>query len=382
MQCDIILIYKKSTQDSEIELAENQISLFRKYNHRQLDNGRRTVCYALQMGSAEKPDVSEKMKEVRSTEHITVDNDLPDLKGKGSVGIYLLCHTADMRTTAADTAARIYKAVVEDKGGDVRKISVACCNAVDKRGGVKGIMREFCSGLEKQDRIPGRLRDGMMVAGFNTTITTFDIDPKFMKGEGNKDLYENAEQMRKKGRRIGTVTQDHSNKMITFTHEKVDGTVAANFLAESEAQIEALLKQRWQDDKNTILGKLKGQIGKDCAALSGMSLDEVLLGSTQKLADLVNAKSLDNFRRALRGVLGSHLFATALSAPSINRNETLALRQSLEAYIKMKKVLKYNATSRTFFETTLDEYTDNRGLGDVLAFVQKSGAQFAAEFFP
>jgi hypothetical protein len=393
MKCDVILIFTKQTNDSELELAENQVSLFRKYHDRPLSSGRKTICYALQMGDSGLSETAQQIAPARPAAAMTVLNNVPDLKDAGSVGIYILCHTADMRATAAMTATYIYDKVIRAKRGNVRKISVACCNAADKKSSNKGIIKDFCTGLAAAAQNSNGstepnppLLDGMMVCGFNTTITTFDVDSNFMKGGGATDLYANAAEYRhmaaQTGRVQATVVQHHATRTISFTHERVDDAVAAASLAAFETELDCLLRTTWDTKKGEIVKKLKGPTSRDCTSLAQLNLDELCLSRPGELARSVGAKDVANFTTALRTALSTGLFDASLRQWPATDNTALRLKQSLETYVKMKKVLKYHADAKSFSETTLDDYTDNRGLGDMLKFVSKGGKQWAAEFFP
>jgi hypothetical protein len=368
-------------------LAENQLSLYRKYNGRPIGTST-TTCFMVQMSRGEDPGVTKRIAAARGNATLLTTAELPDLKEAGTVGIYILCHTADMRTSYSQAAEEIHKEIVIKRRANLRKLSIACCNAADPKATVQGIMRDFCTALEKLEKglEAAQLADGMMVSGFAATVTTFDIDPTFMRNDTGGEMYANAEKMRKAGtatgRQVGTVVQDHASHKIRFTHEKLSGQDSANLLRAWEGQLETLLRGCWDRDRDAILNKLKALVGRDCSALRNLSLDELLLTGAETLAGQVGVAKVDNFRKAIRTVLAKQLFSGVLSEFRILDNGTQNLRKDMEAYIKMKRVLRYVKATRTFEQATLAEYTDNRSLADILAFVERDGAKMAAMFFP
>lgn len=151
MRCKVIVIINLSTNDSREELEENRRSLKRKYEARE------QTCIEVDFPSGK----------------------IPDLKGEGTVGVYVLSHTKDVVPSVL--AERLFDELIK-LGADVRKINIACCRAASG----EGPMKPFCTELVKCQTNEIKLPNGLMVCGFNVNVTTFDNESVFMDREGAK----------------------------------------------------------------------------------------------------------------------------------------------------------------------------------------------------
>ncbi|HET9985749.1 MAG TPA: hypothetical protein VFQ38_19280 [Longimicrobiales bacterium] len=331
MRCQVIVLINLSTLDSKQELDENRISLKRKYEAR----GQKCIEVDLPSGS------------------------IPNLKALGSVGVYVLSHTKDVKPAAL--AATLFDQLIA-VGADVRKINIACCKA----SADQGPMKPFCTELVKCQTDTLKLPNNLMVCGFNINVTTFDSRSPFMDLEGKK--FENyqalKEQAQQHDRDIATVKQawapsgSGQPNYLYFVHEKMGRGQTPAFIEEAEKLFREQLAAEWSKDRvdyiNTKFNPNQ-KASKKILDPANWSWSD-FAGTHPKDGDLYIKKVFwPKFLTCIRGV----------------NHRSAAMWVSLDGYIRMKTVMKFNG--KNFTPVALSEYAENEDMKQALSFVEGAG---------
>lgn len=327
MRCNVIVIINLSTNDSKEEIDENRKSLKRKYE------ARGQKCEEVDFPSGK----------------------IPNLKGQGTVGVYVLSHTKDVVPSVL--AQALFDQMIS-VGADVRKINIACCKAAMG----EGPMQLFCKELVKCQKEGVKLPDGLMVCGFNVNVTTFDSESKFMDKEGAKfanyaAIKERAELAK---RSVATVKQawapsgSNDPSFMYFVHEKMGTGETPVFVQEAEKLFQEQLAKEWEKDRVAFITKFN----------SNQKLSKQISGPEHwSWSDFANTYPADA-KQYVKSVFWKK-FITCIKGVDCR---SAAMWVSLDGYVKMKTVMKFDG--KTFRPVALSEYAENDDMKEALSFVE------------
>lgn len=342
MRCEVIVLINLSTNDSKVELDENRKSLLRKYE------ARGQTCHLVDFPSGR----------------------IPKLNGKGTVGVYVLSHTKDV--VASELARQLFDQLIAI-GADVRKISIACYRAASG----EGPMKPFCMELLKCQTDKVKLPQGLMICGFTVNVTTFDNESPFMDKEGEK--FQNFPEIKEKAaqtnRGVATVKQawapvgSGEPNFMSFVHEKMGVGATPAFILEAEKLFRECLVEEWRVDRSSfITTKYNPSVKSSMRILDTTHLE----WSDFRGIDQAAAK------RYIKSTFWSKFIARI---KGVNLRSA-AMWSSLDAYVKMKSVMKFNG--KDFHVVALSEYAENEDMKQALRFVEnaEAGKGLTLRFLP
>jgi len=346
MKCDHIVLYKLSTNDDEKELEANRESLFNKYHGRKGQQ-----CYRVNAGQ-----------------------DFPDdVKDGKAVGVYILSHTKDVVPLALSQFL-----LAQLQGANVKRINVACC-----KGALASLnkVKELCTELSKADKAAKEaskttfLQPDLLVCGFTVNVTTFGLGEEYTETK-LAEQFVNLEEIRTKGRKVGTVLTNWDDKKLHILHEQVDDGVSFA-LAVEELFREKIVKI-WEKNKAEFIAKendLKNP-NKVEALVQTLELDAAPLTSKalkqKAVAEKIQTLDWATFFGKCTPV--ARLFVTKVGwdkfLEKLAKSDSPAAKvwKSLDEYAQRKKAMKYDGTK--FAEVPLSQYSEKEAMKDALAFVE------------
>jgi hypothetical protein len=328
MRCKVIVLIALPTMDSLAELVENRISLKRKYEKRG------QTCIEVDLPREK----------------------IPNLSGKGTVGVYVLSHTKDVKPV--ELARTLFDQMIA-VGTDVRKINIACCRAAAGQGP----MVPFCRELEKCQTGTLTLPVDLMVCGFNVNVTTFDSESEFIAKEGAK--FVNFQQVKQSAaadqREVGTVKQNWAPvgsggpSFMYFVHEKMGSGQTPTFILEAEKLFQQQLDAEWNRDRADFIGtKFNPNQRPAKKILEPEKCTWSEFATEHEAAARLYVKSVfwDKFIAGIATV----------------NHRSAAMWVSLDGYVNMKKVMRFNG--KRFEAVALSEYAENDDMKQALGFVE------------
>lgn len=348
MKCDNIILYKVPTNDDDNELEGNRAALKHKYEKR----GQKCYCVDMDHGKVT----------------------FPDLRNKGTVGVYLIGHTGNCIPTQLGPML-----VDQLVGADVKKINLGCCKGVDKGFNKLGAL---CTELIKAGTTKGQgsfLKADLLVCAFTVNITTvgFDLGIPYTDS-GLQRNFDNKDEVKAKGRQVAKVEQDYDHRAIYTLHEKVTDGEAVTLQKDVEKAFGELLPISWNKEKNAFIGneqKLKNDAFMSEIA-PRLSIENFggLTKAGKQTAVAAGVKGLDweglchasrDLAKGFVQKVGWQKFVEALKG---HDSHTAKIWSSLEAYANKKKAMRYDGAK--FVEVPLSKYTENADLKAALTFVE------------
>lgn len=347
MKCDHVVLYNLSTNDDQKELEANRESLFNKYNGRK---GQK--CYRVDAGQPFPADVKD---------------------GK-SVGVYILSHTKDVVPAALSQYL-----LAQLQGANVKRINVACCKgALASQNKVK----ELCTELSKADKAAKEatkttfLQPELLVCGFTVNVTTFGLDEEYTETKLAAQ-FDNFEEIKTKGRKVGTVLTNWNDKKLQILHEQVDDGAA--FAQAVEELFREKIVKIWEKNRADFVAKendLKNPAKVDALALAlEIATDKLSKAEKQKaVAEKLLTLDWATFFGKCTPVAKQFMFKVgwAKFLAKLEKSDSPAAKiwKSLDDYAKNKKAMKYDGTK--FAEVPLSQYTEKDGMKDALTFVEQA----------
>jgi hypothetical protein len=330
MKCDNIVLVNLSTLDSQEELQENRKSL----RHKNEAKGRKCILVDFPQER------------------------IPELKDKGSVGVYILSHTKDV---VPSTLAKTLFEQLFMTGAEVRKISIACCRGSDEK------MKPFCAELVKCQTEEVKLPQGLLVCGFAVNVTTFDNTSPFIEKEGEK--FENykaiKEESVQRDRGVATVVQAWGARdsgrpnFMYFIHDKIGNGATPTFIKEAEKLFMEQLAATWKTDGTAFINDKfnpNQKASKKIKDPEHWSWGDFANTHQQAAALYVKSVFWPKFIGLIKGV----------------NQRSAAMWSSLDGYMKMKTAMRFEG--KAFVPVGLSEYTDNPDMKQALDFVEQANA--------
>lgn len=329
MKCDVIVLYNLSTLDSKTELEENRKSLQRKYTERGI-----------------------------RCELVDSAAEIPALADAGSVGVYVLSHTKDVKPSVL--ASELFTGLFA-KGAKVSKINIACC-----RGANDNLMSMVCSELVKCQNATNELPVGLLVCAFTVNVTTFEFGTPFTEEEGKKfsNYGDLSQQASRDERRVATVQQlwgtrdTNEPSFVRFLHDRMPSGATPGFIDEIKALFVTTMPEVWLKHRSTFISKQfnaqrkpKDKIAESDVARWGWS--EFAKAHEKDAQNFIKNYGWDEFVRTVSSV-------TAKSA---------AMWTSLDGYLRMKKAMRFDGNA--FKPAALSEYAGNRDMKQALQWVEE-----------
>lgn len=332
MDCqNIVLIWMNSALDSKDEIAANVKSL--KYKN----EAKQRTCHIVEY-----------------------DTVVDSLAGKGTIGVYILCHPGDFDATSF---VAWFSKNFRDSISEIKKINLACCKSAENLR--QGRLALFCNALVLEHKREGgvRMPDGLKVCGFSVALTTFDLDPNGYIAKkytsANPALFDKDQT-----RQVGSVKQD--GMTLTFVHEIIPVGGAEQFIKDAKKLFRERLPAVWDAKKeNFVATKVNNSLKpKDrLQNISGITWEHFCQAYSVNATRFVKTVFWDHFIKELSSV-----------------NEASArMWDSLVKYIMMKKAYKF--TGDKFVMIELAEYTDNLDMRNALTFVGNADEASGALIF-